>query len=296
MTWLQSMAGRLADSVFFRRGRILWDQNRIDAQMPLSKKDKILTGLYLICSDYAAGKFPPGAGTRDEVYAQELNFGADLPGMDSAGVERMEMSKPFWAGGAARFLRDSAVLFDALRRTGIKPPMKILEIGCGSGWLSEFMARTGFRVTATSLHPRSIRQVKQRAAFLSGLLPGGSLQGMEVPMEALSEKLASETPFDGVVVYEALHHAYDWQLTIAEAGAVLRPGGWFFILSEPNRVHTLTSYRMSILTGTPERGFQPAELRRTLAKNGFNEIIILKNRWHFGIRHIWYAAQKAGKT
>jgi 2-polyprenyl-3-methyl-5-hydroxy-6-metoxy-1,4-benzoquinol methylase len=293
MTWKQSLAGKLANGTFFRKGRALWNQNRSNVQMPLSKKEKILTGLYLICSDYAIGKFPPGAGARDEVYAQELNFGADLPGMDSSGVERMELSKPFWADGAARHLRDSAVLFDALCRSGIKPPLKILEIGCGSGWLSEFMARAGFRVTATSLHPRSIQQVKKRAASLVGILPECSLQGMEVPMESLSEYLASEGSFDGVVVYEALHHAHDWQLKIAEDGKVLRSGGWFFILSEPNRVHTLTSYRMSILTGTPERGFRPAEVRRTLRKNGFDEIRILKNRWHCGIRHIWYAARKA---
>lgn len=296
MTWKQSIAGILANGIFFRKGRTLWEQNRSNVQMPLSKIEKIRAGLYLICSDYAAGKFPPGAGDRDDVYAQELNFGAELPGMDLSGVERMELSKPFWANGAACHLRDSAVLFDALSQTGIKPPMKILEIGCGSGWLSEFMARAGFRVTATSLHPRSIEQVKKRAASLVGVLPDCSLQGMEVPMEALSEQLVSESPFDGVVVYEALHHAYDWKQTVAEVSAVLCPGGWFFVLSEPNLVHTLTSYRMSVLTGTPERGFRPAEVRRTLRKNGFDVIRILKNRWHFGVRHIWYAAQKSGRT
>ena len=293
MTWWKSIAGKLASGIFFRKGRTLWNQNRSNIQMPLSKKEKILAGLYLILSDYAGGKFPPGAGDRDEVYARELNFGADLPGMDSSGVERMELSKPFWAGGAALHLRDSAVLFDALCRTGVKPPMKILEIGCGSGWLSEFMARAGFQVTATSLHPRNVQQVKRRAASLVEILPECSLQGMEVPMESLSERLGSESLFDGVVVYEALHHAHDWQLTVAEVGKVLRSGGWFFILSEPNRVHTLTSYRMSVLTGTPERGFRPAEVRRTLRKNGLDEILILKNRWHFGVRHIWYAARKA---
>ena len=293
MTWWQSIAGKLASGIFFRKGKTLWNQNCSNVQMPLSKKEKILAGLYLILSDYAVGKFPPRAGDRDEVYAQELNFGADLPGMDSSGIERMELSKPFWAVGAARHLRDSAVLFDALCRTGIKPPMRILEIGCGSGWLSEFMARAGFLVTATSLHLRNVQQVKRRAASLVEILPECSLQGMEVPMESLSERLVSESLFDGVVVYEALHHAHDWQLTVAEVGKVLRSGGWFFILSEPNRVHTLTSYRMSILTGTPERGFRPAEVRRTLRKKGFDEILILKNRWHFGIRHIWYAARKA---
>lgn len=289
---LKRLAKGIAASVFLRRGKVLWEKNRIDLKVPLSKMDKLQAGLYLILSDVAAGRFPPRPGNRDEVYAQEIRFGDDLPGMSVHKIDRMELTKPFWAGRAAAVLRDGALLFEALEQAGIRPPMKILEIGCGSGWLSEFLARAGFEVTGTSLTPRNMEHGQKRIEALSALGIDFSLQYKKVPMEELSAHLASDGLFDAVVVYEALHHAHDRRVAVSEVSKNLREGGWFFVLSEPNRIHTATSYRMAVLTNTLERGFRPVALKRALKNSGFGRIVVLKNRFHFGIRHLWYAAEK----
>ncbi len=286
------IAKALSASGICRRGRELWEKNRIDLEMPLSKWDKVFAGLYLVLSDYADGRFPPRTGSRDEIHGQEINFGFDLPGMDSQSIDRMELSKPFWAGSAAKALRDSASLFEALKQAGIYPPMKILEIGCGSGWLSEFLARAGFDVTGTSLTPRNMVHAAKRIRALSEQGVDFSLQYKKVPMESLSSLFPEDGCFDAVVVYEALHHAHDRRAAVEEAGKMLRLGGTFFILSEPNQIHTVTSYRMAVLTDTLERGFNPAALRRVLRASGFGRIRVLKNRFHFGVRHLWIAAEK----
>lgn len=56
-----------------------------------------------------------------------------------------------------------AHLHDLLRETRLGPGMKALDLGCGSGLITEYLAdRSGAHFTGIDLEPEAIRQAKQR--------------------------------------------------------------------------------------------------------------------------------------
>src|SRR6516162_8855114 len=51
------------------------------------------------------------------------------------------------------------------------PPARILECGCGTGWLSYFLAKTGYQVVATDVCQDAIQLARANPIFSKGLVP-----------------------------------------------------------------------------------------------------------------------------
>jgi SAM-dependent methyltransferase len=82
-------------------------------------------------------------------------------------------------------------------------PVRVLEIGCGSGALARDLATVGHRVTA--IDPRA---------------PDGDI------FERVSlEKFAGAGPFDAVVANRSLHHIASLPEALDKVARLLRPGG-----------------------------------------------------------------------
>jgi len=287
------LARRLADSFLLRRGARLWRANQENWNLPLSKWEKILSGAYLILNDYAEGKLRLAFPDRQATYAGEEGFRQSLPGVDLDETARVEMRKPFWYGPSGhRYLEQFSELCRIFERLGIAPPQRLLELGCGTGWMAEFLAIMGFHVVGTTIAPDDVADGARRAASLAAKNLPGQLQVLRAAMESVHEAVRDLGPFDAVYVYEALHHAHDWQETFAASYACLKPGGWLVICDEPNLSHTLVSYRVARLSNTHEIGLSRRRMVRALGATGFGKIRILKNRLHLYFRPHWLAAQK----
>ena len=111
-------------------------------------------------------------------------------------------------------------------------------------------------------------------------------------METVDEAVSDLPPFDGAVIYEALHHVWDWRRSLQAARGCLRRGGWLFIINEPGLLHPLVSYRMSRLLGVREAGFSRAALLRQLRRSGFGPVRVLGSRLPLA-KH-WLAARAHG--
>ena len=190
------------------------------------------------------------------------------------------------------YLEHFALFVRKLQKLGIAPPAKVLEIGCGAGWASEFLAQMDFDVVGTTINPMDIEDAQARAASLKGRKVAARLDYICTPMEEVQQATAHLGPFDIVFVYEALHHAYDWRIACEQAYRCLKPGGWFILCNEPNLVHTLVAYRVSQISKYPEIGFRKSEVYRFLSKLGFANRVVLAKRFGFYCRGIWVAVQR----
>jgi 2-polyprenyl-3-methyl-5-hydroxy-6-metoxy-1,4-benzoquinol methylase len=289
----QKLARMLADTPVFNMARKLWELNQRDWNLPLSKFDKLLVGLHLILSDYSQRHFPPTFTDQQKAYDAEISFKYSLPGYQVADVTADLMRKPFWFGKALKtYLAGFVELVQAFERLGVHPPQKLLELGCGTGWMTEFMALMRFEVLGTSISPHEIQDAQMRVESLAAKQLDVKLEFRTSPMESVDQTIPDQMPFDGVFVFEALHHAYDWRKAVQASYNCLKPGGWLIIANEPNALHTLISYRVAKLSNTHEIGFTRTELMRHLQHTGFQNITLLRSAWSYYLRPHWIASQK----
>jgi len=287
------LAGRVAESGLFRRARSLWDANQRDWNLPLSKWQKLTTGVFIILRDYATGRFPPTFEDQQVAYDAEISYSTALPGMTPEEIALNDIRKPFWHGALGRrYITDFTHICRALESCDVVPPQSLLELGCGSGWTAEFLAATGFDVLGTTLSPVEVDTARRRIDSLTRKWPSAHLEYRSAPMESVTDAVADRAPFDCVYVYEALHHAFDWRTAIAQAYDCLRPGGWLLICNEPNILHTCIAYRVARIANIHEIGFGRSALLRALKQSGFRRTRVLRNRCHLFVRHHWIAAQK----
>jgi 2-polyprenyl-3-methyl-5-hydroxy-6-metoxy-1,4-benzoquinol methylase len=287
------MAGLAASSFLLRRGRALWEKNARDWNYPMSKFDKLWCGGYLIASDFSAGTFPPKFEDQARAYQNEIDYHTSLPGLELAQTQRSQITKPFWnAGACTRFLADFSRLFRTLETHGVTPPQRLLELGCGSGWMAEMFAQAGYAVVGSTISRHDIEIANKKAEAARCRDPRTELSFVECPMESVDDLPGARRSFDAVFVYEALHHAFDWRKTLRASAAVLKSGGWLLIANEPNRLHTFISYRVAKLSNTHEIGFAKGALINELKACGFSHVDVLRPAFDNWIAPLWIAARK----
>ena len=117
--------------------------------------------------------------------------------------------------------REANAAIDFVRGQG-RTDLKILEVGCGSGWLCTELAAFG-DVIGTDIADQVIGKAaaeNPRIQFVAG-----DFFTLEFPVDQ----------FDIVVMLEVLAHVGDQAAFIEKIARVLRPGGHFFIATQ-NRV------------------------------------------------------------
>ncbi len=121
--------------------------------------------------------------------------------------------------GPARLQRRSALL---VHHADINPNKRVLELGCGTGCLTKFLAKTGARIIALDLSPDLLIKAETKELPQNVSLQIGNAEALD---------FSNET-FDAVVGSSVLHHVHT-DIALDEIYRVLRPGGRI-AFSEPN--------------------------------------------------------------
>jgi cyclopropane-fatty-acyl-phospholipid synthase len=130
----------------------------------------------------------------------------------------------WWPGGVADLAdAEVAALRATCERAGLADGQRILELGCGWGSLSLWLARhyPAARITAVSNSHAQRRFIEARAADL-GL---ANLTVITADMNAF----APGATFDRVVSVEMFEHMRNWATLMRRIHAWLVPGGRFFM-------------------------------------------------------------------
>nr|WP_316644584.1 bifunctional 2-polyprenyl-6-hydroxyphenol methylase/3-demethylubiquinol 3-O-methyltransferase UbiG [uncultured Roseateles sp.] len=100
--------------------------------------------------------------------------------------------------------------------------LKVLDVGCGGGILTDSIARKGAQALGIDLSTKALR-VAQLHAMEAGT---EGVDYREVPVE----ELAAEMPgaFDTVTCMEMLEHVPDPSSVVRACSALVKPGGWVF--------------------------------------------------------------------
>jgi SAM-dependent methyltransferase len=283
----------LASSFLCSKGRKLYEENTVNWTLPLTHFGKLQAGIYIILKDYSKGIFPPTFDDQAKAYEAEINYSNSLAGVNKSEVLAAGMTKPFWN---TQYLRKYGGAFvrviEIFESLGVGKGSKLLELGCGSGWMAEFLAIYGYCVTGTSLDPESIELGVRRACALEMKnIPAERLTFLVSAMESVSAVVPTNS-FQGVFVYEALHHAFDWRQSIAESFKCLQTGGWLVLANEPNLMHTFISYRVGKLSNTHEIGMSRKQIVAHMKSCGFRQIKVISPKIDNFLAPLWIAALK----
>ncbi|MBC7802449.1 MAG: class I SAM-dependent methyltransferase [Candidatus Parcubacteria bacterium] len=133
-------------------------------------------------------------------------------------------SSCWWPDGVATLERaEEAALAETCARAGLADGQRILELGCGWGSLTLWMARQypNARITAVSnsTSQRAHIEAEARARRLANL----------TVITADMNRFDIEPGFDRVVSVEMFEHMRNWRALLGRVHGWLRPGGRFFM-------------------------------------------------------------------
>ncbi|XP_014674626.1 PREDICTED: ubiquinone biosynthesis O-methyltransferase, mitochondrial-like [Priapulus caudatus] len=172
--------------------------------------------------------------------------------------------------------------------------LKILDVGCGGGVLTEPLARLGASVTGLDVLEENVAVATMHADL------DPTLQGRLTYVQSTVEDMAEEMPscFDAVVASEVVEHVNEQTTFVGACCHLVKPGGSLF-MTTLNK--TWASYLLGIVAaekllrvvpdGTHdwEKFISPATLQEIAAANGCETRLLhgmyynpLSNRWRWG--------------
>jgi SAM-dependent methyltransferase len=179
------------------------------------------------------------------------------------------VGKPFSDADCGLYLMRAGALFSLLP----SPPARVLDCGCGTGWLSGFLARRGYDVVGTDVSADAIRLAEAHPQFQEGPRP--------TFISADSESLGFSAEFDAVVFFDSLHHAIDEAAALRCAFEALKPGGVCIAL-EPGRGHGRKSRAIDAEFDVTDKDMPPRYVCRVGRRVGFSHCRIVPAPQHLG--------------
>jgi 2-polyprenyl-3-methyl-5-hydroxy-6-metoxy-1,4-benzoquinol methylase len=185
----------------------------------------------------------------------------DYPAVVGEEGRRWIQTKPFGHNPreTARLLIDFGYVLQLL---DLHTGSSLVELGCGSGWMTRLAARHGVLAEGYDISPEMIEIARTEA----------EREGVEAHFEAGDyEQLDLGRRLDACLLYDALHHSGRPELVLAAARRALKPGGRL-LLAEPNWKQRFQGRGASHAYGTTELGYSPHRLKRLLREAGFTDI------------------------
>lgn len=163
---------------------------------------------------------------------------------------------------------------------------KVLDIGCGGGFLSNALGKSGHEVYGIDMSEESLKVAKKHDTTNTVKYQYANAYSLPFPDQS----------FDVVCAMDFLEHVEDPQKVIAEASRVLKPGGIFFFHTfSKNIISYFFVIKMVewILPKTPKNlhilrlFISPKELKKMNLNSGLKTQVSMGIKPNFATRAFW---------
>ena len=151
----------------------------------------------------------------------------------------------------------------------LKPEMTVLELGCGTGYFTRELARSGADIVAIDVSPELLEIARTNC----------SAPNVRYEIQNAYALTYSNATFDSVVGSSVLHHL-EIEEAVREIYRVLKPGGTIYF-TEPNMLNPQIAIQKNVpwikrrLGDSPdETAFFRWSLRRLLEQTGYGDVQI----------------------
>lgn len=188
---------------------------------------------------------------------------------------RFELVKPFLGGpDYSSFHTDMYSFTNIVEKLNLPPRSRILDVGCGGGWVTQFLARLGHHVTGIDISEELLEIARERMAF--DMYPPYENEPFRTEFHLLDlEEAAADygSPFDCVLFMSALHHFVNPVTAIRNATARLTGTGRLAIVEaaapEPDSVYDRQNRDIMEKYHTLERPLSRDHMQAVLNTCGF---------------------------
>jgi SAM-dependent methyltransferase len=151
----------------------------------------------------------------------------------------------------------------------LKPGMAVLELGCGAGYFTKELARSGAEIVAIDVSPELLEIARSNC----------SAPNVQYQIENAYALSYDDGVFDSVVGSSVLHHL-EIEKALRDVYRVLKPAGTIYF-TEPNMLNPQIAIQKNIPWIKRKLGDSPDEtaffrwpLRRLLEQTGYRDIRI----------------------
>lgn len=188
---------------------------------------------------------------------------------------RFELVKPFQGGpDYASFYTDLYTFLDLMEKLDLPPGSTVLDVGCGAGWVSHYLAKLGYHVTGVDISAALIDVARERIAgdpYPPYMDRPFHVNFLEIDVE--TQQVPTDTPFDCVLYMSALHHFYNPVAAIRNTASAMKDNGLLAIVEaaapEPGSSYDEDNRRIMEKYHTLERPYTRDQLLEILRICGF---------------------------
>jgi len=137
-------------------------------------------------------------------------------------------TKPFSAPPNFELATCLRTFAHVVEHLGLGLRAQVLDVGCGPGWMSEFLARCGYWVTGIDISADMVEIARLRVSRIpeqvgDGIDPVAEFHAMPVREMPWTDR------FDAAILYDTMHHFDDELETLRVIQRTLVPGGMIYI-------------------------------------------------------------------
>ena len=196
-------------------------------------------------------------------------------------IERYSMNKPFSLMGegadpraiiaeSVGYLRN---LTNALAFLQLRGGSRILDVGCGGGWVSHSLSKMGYRTFGIDIAEEFITLARRRLATdpWLGLTEEEAEARFAVhDIEAAPLPAQFNNSFDAIWLESCLHHLVDPISALTHLATALNDGGVIVLIEGENRLGPIKEQYLAVMRefATLERPYARSELERALVMAG----------------------------